>query len=293
MHPQLERPAEATACSRSERLYADHLSEIIREMRRDPARGFQTSLTSMRLGVSASSFIRAFKSLTGISPQRFHSALRIALAKTLLVETNQSVTNISLEVGYNSLGTFTRTFTVLVGVSPRHFRRLARGKEGAIPRLSALTLPPTSLPMLHAAIEAPLPPDLIIAAGLFPQGLPAGLPFDGCFVDPRNPRFSLAYPPGRQRQVLLVAAANLLELQDAWSGNPRDAIVCSIPLSESSRRAGGEPLRVHLRPMKETDPPFLTPVPLLIMLQAKRARVSRLRGSVSGNPGEETQLSLW
>jgi AraC-like DNA-binding protein len=47
-------------------------------------------------------------------------------AKLLLADTALSVTNVCLEVGYSSLGTFTRRFTEFVGLSPRAFRRLAR-----------------------------------------------------------------------------------------------------------------------------------------------------------------------
>ena len=40
----------------------------------------------------------------------------------LLRETDRSVTDISLDVGFNSLGTFTRTFTEIVGDPPSTYR---------------------------------------------------------------------------------------------------------------------------------------------------------------------------
>ena len=40
----------------------------------------------------------------------------------LLRETDRSVTEISLDVGFNSLGTFTRTFTEIVGDPPTTYR---------------------------------------------------------------------------------------------------------------------------------------------------------------------------
>jgi len=69
-------------------------------------------------------FNRIFKKLTGIPPIQFLYALRLKRAKDLLLTTDLSVTTICLEVGYNSIGSFTNRFTELVGLSPDAFRRL-------------------------------------------------------------------------------------------------------------------------------------------------------------------------
>jgi AraC family transcriptional regulator len=69
-------------------------------------------------------FCRVFRDATGVSPGRFLSAVRIYQAKRLLVSTSLSVTDISLAVGYNSLGSFTNRFTESVGASPTRFRRM-------------------------------------------------------------------------------------------------------------------------------------------------------------------------
>lgn len=69
-------------------------------------------------------FCRVFREATGVSPGRFLSAVRIYQAKRLLVSTSLSVTDISLAVGYNSLGSFTNRFTESVGASPTRFRRM-------------------------------------------------------------------------------------------------------------------------------------------------------------------------
>lgn len=69
-------------------------------------------------------FVRVFEDTTGLSPCRFLSALRIEAAKLLLTKTDLHVTEICMRVGYNSLGTFSRTFHESVGFSPVHFRRL-------------------------------------------------------------------------------------------------------------------------------------------------------------------------
>ncbi len=70
-------------------------------------------------------FNRVFHQITGLPPAKFISAMRLDEAKRLLLNTNQSITDICFEVGYNSLSTFTRRFTQRVGLGPREFRYLA------------------------------------------------------------------------------------------------------------------------------------------------------------------------
>jgi len=71
-------------------------------------------------------FSRVFRSMTGTSPGRFLSAIRLFNAKHLLLETPLSVTEIAYMVGYNSLGTFTSRFTRSVGDSPGRYRTKSR-----------------------------------------------------------------------------------------------------------------------------------------------------------------------
>ncbi|WP_084557974.1 helix-turn-helix transcriptional regulator [Hamadaea tsunoensis] len=68
-------------------------------------------------------FSRLFRRITGISPGRFLTTVRMHEAKRLLRTTTDSVADISCQVGYTSLGTFTTRFTECVGVSPGRFRR--------------------------------------------------------------------------------------------------------------------------------------------------------------------------
>lgn len=69
-------------------------------------------------------FSRVFRAATRVSPGRYLSAVRIYQAKRLLATTTLSVTDISLAVGFNSLGSFTNHFTDSVGAPPSRFRRM-------------------------------------------------------------------------------------------------------------------------------------------------------------------------
>ncbi|MFE4515801.1 helix-turn-helix transcriptional regulator [Kitasatospora sp. NPDC056783] len=74
-------------------------------------------------------YSRMFNELTGTSPGRFLTAIRLFMAKRHLLETPASVTDITYRVGYNSLGTFTSRFTRSVGVSPTRYRSLAQDND--------------------------------------------------------------------------------------------------------------------------------------------------------------------
>src|SRR5260370_24577918 len=78
-------------------------------------------------------FSRVFREVTGLSPGRYLSAVRIYEAKRLLVSTSLSVTDISFEVGYNILGSFTNRFTASVGISPARFRRSPQSAPSELP----------------------------------------------------------------------------------------------------------------------------------------------------------------
>jgi AraC-like DNA-binding protein len=71
-------------------------------------------------------FNRVFARAFGETPHEFVTRMRIEAAKKLLLTENQSVTEICLDVGYESLGSFSMRFRSLTGLSPAAFRREAR-----------------------------------------------------------------------------------------------------------------------------------------------------------------------
>ncbi|HEY3504135.1 MAG TPA: AraC family transcriptional regulator [Actinocatenispora sp.] len=75
--------------------------------------------------VSEAHFTRTFRATFGETPHRYLQRRRIERAMFLLRETGRSATDICYEVGFGSLGTFSRTFRAIVGVPPRDYRRSA------------------------------------------------------------------------------------------------------------------------------------------------------------------------
>ena len=78
--------------------------------------------------VSESHFIRTFKATFGETPHRYLQRRRVERAMFLLGQTDRSITDICLDVGFQSLGTFSRTFRDIVGESPTQYRSHAEQK---------------------------------------------------------------------------------------------------------------------------------------------------------------------
>lgn len=79
-------------------------------------------------GVSEAHFARSFKDAFGVPPHRYLLTRRIERARTLLRDTELSITEIAFQTGWRSLGTFGRTFRDVTGETPRDVR--ARAKAG-------------------------------------------------------------------------------------------------------------------------------------------------------------------
>jgi signal transduction histidine kinase/AraC-like DNA-binding protein/ABC-type sugar transport system substrate-binding protein len=74
------------------------------------------------IGVSKDYLSHIFRQELGISPWEYLNRYRIKQAKALLLNSNESVTNIATQVGFNDLSYFNRVFLKHVGCSPRAFR---------------------------------------------------------------------------------------------------------------------------------------------------------------------------
>jgi AraC-like DNA-binding protein len=68
--------------------------------------------------VSAAYFAREFKKAFGLPPHRYLLTRRIERATALLRDTDLPITDIALQTGWTSLGTFGRIFRDITGASP-------------------------------------------------------------------------------------------------------------------------------------------------------------------------------
>src|SRR3954447_25799380 len=86
--------------------------------------------------VSPAHFSRQFRATFGETPHRYLQRRRVERAMELLRETDSNVTEVCLDVGFNSLGTFSRTFRHVVGEPPSAYRARFAG-DGAALRVPA------------------------------------------------------------------------------------------------------------------------------------------------------------
>jgi AraC-like DNA-binding protein len=86
--------------------------------------------------VSPAHFSREFKATFGETPHRYLQRRRVERSMELLRETSRPVTEICLDVGFNSLGSFSRTFRAIVGEPPSAYRAHFLG-DGAALRVPA------------------------------------------------------------------------------------------------------------------------------------------------------------
>ncbi|HVH80014.1 MAG TPA: helix-turn-helix transcriptional regulator [Stellaceae bacterium] len=87
-------------------------------------------------GVSAAHFARSFKEAFGVPPHRYLLTRRVERAMALLRDTNLAITEIAFETGWESIGTFGRTFRDVTGESPSAIRereRAAAHELGPVP----------------------------------------------------------------------------------------------------------------------------------------------------------------
>ena len=116
-----------------------HLRELARLRRlrdridREYANPLDVEALAHDAQMSAGHLSRQFRLAYGESPYSYLMTRRIERAMVLLRRGDLSVTEVCLEVGCASLGTFTTRFTELVGMPPGSYRRLAPDAKAGIP----------------------------------------------------------------------------------------------------------------------------------------------------------------
>ena len=76
-------------------------------------------------GLSPYHFLRTFKRVTGVTPHQWLLRARLREAAQRLSVSRESVTDIALDVGFEDLSNFMRSFRAEFGVSPRRYRLAA------------------------------------------------------------------------------------------------------------------------------------------------------------------------
>lgn len=104
-------------------------------------------------GVSEAHFARSFKEAFGVPPHRYLLTRRIERATALLREEELSITEIAFQTGWNSLGTFGRTFRDVTGESPGAIRARERAAPTDMEQVPACFVRAAQRPDLTIAVS--------------------------------------------------------------------------------------------------------------------------------------------
>ena len=194
-------------------------------------------------------FSRVFQRVTGVSPGRFLSAMRLEEAKRLLVSTSFTVSDISHRVGYNSVGTFSARFRNSVGVSPSTYRQLG----GMTAQGSDDDLAAQAWSTVRGQIVAPPSDQLgLVFVGVFPTWIPEAPPVRHTVLKRPGPFFMRHVPVGTW---YLIAHSVAPGTEDAIEGVPYVGAHGPLTIRPDTEPRNAD---VHLRPMRALDPPVLT-----------------------------------
>lgn len=269
--------AHESAGSRLPDRHTRAVIRVIHAMAERMEQPFTLEKMARMVGMSRFHFNRTFRRVTGVPPRHFLGALRLEAARRLLLTTPASVTDVCLSVGYSSLGTFVRRFTLRLGLSPRQLRVLASDARGAPSGRAQSTTVGTSHQVVAGTLEAP--PNFIglVLVGVFRSPLPQDVPL-ACAILCGSAPYAMTVDPGTYYLFALAI--------------PAGALASDYLLSDAALRAGGQQIDVtasgvtgdtdlRLRRGTPTDPPILLALPAL----ARRMVGERVGRGAAARPG--------
>ncbi|MBQ4599624.1 MAG: helix-turn-helix transcriptional regulator [Clostridia bacterium] len=102
------------------------VSKVISEVTADIRRPFSLEELAACCGYSKNQIINIFKRETGKTPYAYITDMKIDMAKQLLLNTESSLSSISIECGFGGYGNFYRTFVKTEGCSPAVWKKRQR-----------------------------------------------------------------------------------------------------------------------------------------------------------------------
>lgn len=213
-------------------------------------------------------FSRIFLRVTGISPGRFLSALRLQEAKRLLLTNSMAVADISHLVGYNSIGTFSSRFRASVGVSPSEYRQYGGVVE---PLAEPAGAGHPGVMRGHIWSSPGCRPGNVVV-GLFPGRIAQGAPVRHVARTGIGP-FEIGDVPAGTWHVLAHS------VEDGESAEPY--VAAFGPVEVTAGGAAGRGFDMWLRPQRIFDPPAL-------LAQLDQAMLADPRTWVPGRVDEAT-----
>lgn len=109
----------------------DQIHAVVSRITDNLSEPHSAAAVAAKLGMSESRFSRFFRKATGNTFTDFVNRVRISRACQLLMDTEQQITHICYEVGFNNVANFNRRFLEMKGMTPSEFRKqsLARFRD--------------------------------------------------------------------------------------------------------------------------------------------------------------------
>ena len=116
-------PNEFRRCYKGNNNYSDNIySEIVNYIYNNSSTNITINEISEMFNTSPVQINKNLKILIGKTFNEFLNYVRINKAAKLILSTDESITNIAFEVGYNTVKTFYRNFIKIKNITPREFR---------------------------------------------------------------------------------------------------------------------------------------------------------------------------
>lgn len=222
------------------------------------------------VGYSPSHFTRVFKSITGISPRHYLSALRIESGKSNLLKAPSLLVKVLLSIGFRSAGSFNTRFKENVGVTPQKFRNMSNALSSYMNQyenqeLVVNTSDLNTSQKICCHIEVPDSFRGMIFVGLFPRPIPDQRPITGTALNRKNRTCIFTNVPDGTYYVLVAGIP--------WSLNPKDYFLLDhslrgiFPSAIHVTEKTDITVTIKLRAPLPFDPPIVVNLPLLLFEQ--------------------------
>lgn len=259
----------------------DHIAaavQAIRYMKRHLEEDITSEQLAAHVGYSPYHFTRVFKSVTGISPRQYLSALRMESGKSALLKEPSLLVKVLLSIGFRSAGSFNTRFKQHVGVPPRAFGIRSEALTAYMNQFEhrELSLPVPekgAAPQITCRIEAPGSFRGLIFVGLFPRPIPDQRPVAGTALAGGKRTCAFAdVPPG----TYYALAAGI-----PWSLHPKDYFVLDhairgkyhSAIEVTDRTELG--IAIQLREPLPYDPPIVVSLPQLLFEKKKERNTAK------------------
>lgn len=117
-------------CQNGGKVQTSYLAQMERALDyidRNLTEEIQLEAVAKEAAMSSAYFSTLFKKLNGMTLWEYVQSRRIELAAEKLLRTDQNVSQIAMECGYNSISNFNRSFKAVTGQTPMAYRKDNRG----------------------------------------------------------------------------------------------------------------------------------------------------------------------